>query len=235
MSLTIDENIRYYDLPVEEEELSQSKIHYFVIKTLLAILEQLYKGQNVTIFNSINIYYPNQPAVAPDVAVIDKKLKLKRNENSYYINEKNPTPRVAIEIASSETWERDLKDKFPRYERMQIPEYFVFDPNEPRVWGKEWRIKGRLVGWFYNSNTNKLEPLPIEAPNRMWSNQLNSWLVVEPIDELYLLRLYEQDSVTLRPTLGEAQEAETLRADAAEAELERLRKLLEKLNGDNNR
>lgn len=243
MSVRIDETLQYYDLPIEEEELSQTQIHQLVIRTLLSIIEQMYQNHDVTILTSVNIYYPNQPAVAPDVTVIDKKIRVRKESGSYYVTDTNPAPRVAIEIASNQTWERDLKDKLTRYEKMGTLEYFVFDPNVPQVWKKEWRKQGRIVGWRLNQN-NKLERIPVIQQGRIWSNQLDSWLVIEPLDEVFGLRLYEQDGITQRPTMGEVVAAEKRRADAAErlieeekrqreameAELERLRKLLEKPN-----
>lgn len=71
MTIRIERAVQYYDLPIEEEELSQSFIHHLVIKTLSGILENMYEGQNVKVVSGISIYYPEQPAIAPNVAVVN--------------------------------------------------------------------------------------------------------------------------------------------------------------------
>lgn len=55
MSISIERTVQYYDLPAVEEELSQSFIHLFVIKTLSGIIENMYAGQNVKVVSGINI------------------------------------------------------------------------------------------------------------------------------------------------------------------------------------
>jgi len=195
MTVNIERPVQYYDLPAEEEELSQSFIHHFVIKTLSGILENMYEAQNVKVVSSINMYYPEQAAVAPDVAVVDGLVTRHRSgkgRGSYYVSKDNPPPRVAFEIASDETWSRDLDQKLGRYERMGTREYFVFDPNNPQVWSKEWRKKGRLLGWRLDTITGLFEPIQLAKDGRMWSKELESWLTIELVEDDPYLRLYDR-------------------------------------------
>lgn len=208
MMISIERTVQYYDLPIEEEELSQSFIHHFVIKILSGSLENMYDGQNVKVVSGINMYYPDQAAVAPDVAVVDglvTRHRSNKGRGSYYVTKDNPPPRVAFEIASDETWTRDLDQKLGRYERMGTAEYFVFDPNTPQVWSKEWRRKGRLLGWQLNPATKLFEPLKLAKDGRMWSKELASWLTIELVEDDPYLRLYDKGNKR-RLTIDEAKE-----------------------------
>jgi len=221
MTISIERTLQYYDLPAEEEELSQSIIHLFVIRTLSSSMENMYKGQNVKIVNGINIYYPDQAAVAPDVAVIDGMVirhRSNKGRGSYYVTKDNPPPRVAFEIASDETWARDLNQKLGRYERMGTQEYFVFDPNNPQVWSKEWRKKGRLLGWQRNGVTGLFEPKTLAKDGRMWSQELESWLTIELVDDDPYLRLYDKANKR-RMTIDEV-------AEQAQRQVRRVKRLV---------
>ena len=154
-----------------------------------------------------------------------------KGRGSYYITKDNPPPRVAFEIASTETWSRDLEHKLGRYERMGTPEYFVFDPNNPQVWSKEWRKKGRLLGWRSNVVTGLFEPIKLAKDGRMWSRELESWLTIELVDDDPYLRLYDKANKR-RLTIDEAKEQaerqvrrvkRIARRSQAERESERLR------------
>jgi Uma2 family endonuclease len=218
---------QYYDLPQEEEELSQSFIHHLVIKTLLSILENMFAGQLSKVISSVNIYYAGQAAVCPDVAIIDNLVTAQRsskNRRSYYIDKKNPAPQVAFEIASDETWSRDLVEKLARYEAMGTQEYYVFDPNNPQAWRKEWRAKGRLVGWRFNSLTHKYEELPLSANGWMWSAELDSWLAIELVEGDPYLRLYD---INNKKRLDK-DEAKALAKRQAEREVEAVKQQTER-------
>jgi Uma2 family endonuclease len=217
---------QYYDLPKEEEELSQSFIHHLVIKTLLSILENMFVEQSSKVISSVNIYYAGQAAVCPDVAIIDNLVTAQRsakNRRSYYIDKNNPPPRVAFEIASDETWLRDLVEKLARYEAMGTQEYYVFDPNNPQAWRKEWRTKGRLVGWRFNPLTHKYDELHLADNGWMWSTELDSWLAIELAEGDPYLRLYD---INNKRRLDK-DEAKTLAKRQAEREAEAVKQQAE--------
>jgi hypothetical protein len=135
---------------------------------------------------------------------------------------------VVLEIASPETWSKDLTEKRDLYAQMGVQEYFVYDPNEPPC----WQDKPRLRGWRLAPDTATPQESVPDEQGRLWSVHLDSWLVP---DGQYL-RLYDRYG-NMRLTGEEAQarakQAEARRADAeakrADAEARRAAALAEKL------
>jgi hypothetical protein len=120
-----------------------------------------------------------------------------------------------IEIASEETWKNDRKKKPALYGGMGVLEYFLYDPNTPPCWK---RPKSRLLGWRWDTVSQKMRRLVPNKRGRIWSEQLDSWLMP---DGSYL-RLYDRHN-QLRLT---GEEAQALRA---EAEAHKVAILAEKL------
>lgn len=230
---------RYYDShpdEIEGVELSQTGIHAVTISYLVEVLKWRFHDQNVGVIDGVNLYYKNgvdeMPKV-PDIMVIDGYAPVPTVEGRSYTIRKDrpdiaPPPRLIIEIASDETWERDLVVKPGSYERMGVSEYFVFDPSEPPIWNKDWRKQAggskRLIGWRLD-NDKKYQRIPLEN-GRLWSAQTASWLAVEGLN----IRLYDPQN-QLRLTGEEAERLQKLiergRADQAEAQLERAEAALE--------
>lgn len=187
---------RYYDThDVEGEELTQSFAHYAAIRYLIAVLELYFQSQNVGVASNINFYQTDQPhetPKSPDVVVVDGMVVTTRSPEdspSYYVGHDGPAPRVAIEISSKNTWRVDLEEKPTQYASMGILEYFVFDPNPRSYWTKQWRQHNRLVGWRIDETNGQYVLLPKDSEGRIWSEQLQSWLVVDG----QFLRLYTTD------------------------------------------
>ena len=215
MSTQINYIERYYDShqsELEEEELGQSRSHFYAIKYLLLILEWLFesKGQKVGIVSEIAFYQTDNPQESPkqpDIAVVDGLEVVSEQEEdpspSYYVGADGPPPRVIFEIASQNTWQVDLEVKPGVYARMGVKEYFAYDP-QPKlgVWTRQWRAKERLVGWRMQADGSYQE-IAKDEQGRIWSEELESWLVVRP----KWLQLYS--------AAGE------LRIDKAEAEKQR--------------
>jgi Uma2 family endonuclease len=175
----------------------------------------------VGIISHVNFYQTDQKEekpISPDLAVVDGLVIENRTEEdnpSYYVGEDGPPPRVVFEVASKETWKTDLVGKLVSYNTMGVNEYFVFDPNPGGVWTREWREHGSLLGWKQNTTTSEYYELQKDQTGRLWSDQLQSWLVIEG----QYLRLYTADG-HLRLTEAEAEriqrEFEQARAEAAE-------------------
>ncbi|MEI6045204.1 MAG: Uma2 family endonuclease, partial [Chloroflexota bacterium] len=234
MTLKTNRIESYYDLQeveVEEEELTQSFAHFVAIQYLIAVLEWLFDGKDgktVGIVSNVNFYQTDpkdetdtkdDKPKSPDVAVVEGLVPAERSgkESSYYVGKDGPPPLVAFEVASKETWRNDLVNKPDSYTDMGILEYFTFDPNEPSVWTGDWREETRLVGWQRDTISGKYRELKKDAEGRLWSEQLQSWLVMEG----KYLRLYTRDGQRRLTGL----EAQTQRAEAQtqQAALERTR------------
>ncbi len=134
-------------------------------------------------------------------------------------------PDVIVELLSPKTAKKDRTEKRDLYARVfRTAEYFLCDPDKRTVEGL------RLAERFY-------QPIQSDEQGRLWSEQLGVffglWHGVVEGSKGDWVRLFHADG-SLVPTAEETAEAhhqhaeaETQRADAAEAEVARLRALLE--------
>jgi Uma2 family endonuclease len=219
-----DEVVYYYDShPTEEDLMGETSFHSNLVRYLTLVLRWLFQGQRCAIYENLNFYQtpdPNEYPLAPDLAVI--KGVAFQEVRSWRVGRTGPAPQVVFEIMSTETWKKDLFEKPMKYAQMGVQEYFAYDPHVPPLARATAR---RLFGWRLDKETQVMRELPLEPDGRLWSIQLESFLIP---DGKYL-RLYDRHG-QLR--LTEAQ-AETRRAETAirqaEIEAKRVRALAEKL------
>ncbi len=186
MSIKVNQIERYYDThEVEGEEVTQSILHYAIIKYLISLLEELFAQMLVGVVSNINFYQTDDPKerpISPDVAVINGfRIEIEQEEEgptSYYIGRHGPPPRLVFEISSEDTWKLDLQNKPDQYATMGVHEYFAFDPNLRSLWTREWKSKGRLTGWRLGVDGQYYE-LEKDSQGRIWSEESQSWLVVK--------------------------------------------------------
>ena len=180
-------HINYDSAFGEDDEMSQTDIHNALIAYLMEVLKRLFSGQRVGIFTSISLYGdPLNPGNyrSPDLLVIDGLVSSPDQEiASYTVNEQNPAPRVLMEICSESTWQLDIEagiqQKPAIYARLGVPEYFACDPHIVRIWTGAWLQQGRLVGWRLDRQTRQYVRIVPDVQGRLWSEQLQSWLVME--------------------------------------------------------
>ncbi len=210
----------YYDFhPTEEDLMGETSVHAALVHYLVEVLTWLFRGQACAVYRNLNFYQtpnPREYPLAPDIAVI-KGIHF-RHVRSWRVGKTGPAPQVVFEIASEETWKKDLHEKPMQYALMGVEEYFAYDPNDPPAWRASSQ---RLFGWQLDKGKRAMSELPVDASGRLWSPSLDSFLV----PEMEYLRLYDRNG---QPRLTEA-EAEAQRAVAeaqrAEALAERLRSL----------
>jgi hypothetical protein len=122
-----------------------------------------------------------------------------------------------FEIASKETWNKDLQEKPAKYAQMGVQEYFAYDPNDPPI----QRGSSRLSGWRLDPVIHQMREMPLRADGSLWSIHLESLLLP---DGPYL-RLYDSHGQR-RLTKAEAEErradaeAEARQVEARRAEAE---------------
>ncbi len=176
--------------------------HNLLVDYLLQILRFFYRLNRFVIEREIKIYgtgqYQEKP-LYPDVFVLKSREEL--TEGSYQIGVDGPAPEVVIEVISKNKPSNDLIKKPPRYEAWEIAEYFAYDPRERKSESQAPRLYGwRLVG-------GKYEQLKADSAGRMWSEQLDSWLVPDE----KMLRLFDRDGnqrLTDAETAHQAKETE---------------------------
>ena len=213
--LHYDELAYYYDThPTEEDLLGETIDHSTLIQYLLQVLTWLFEGQSCVVHANLNLYhtlYWKEHPLAPDIVVI-KGVDFRRLR-SWRVGETGPVPQVVLEIASQETWDKDLTEKPNKYAAMGVEEYFAYDPNE-RPLRRDGR---RLFGWRLDRANRVMRQLPLEPDGRLWSQHLESYLVP---DHAYL-RLYDHTG-QLRLTGAQRAGAEKRRANALAEKLRSL-------------
>jgi Uma2 family endonuclease len=216
-----DEVVYYYDSHSTQEDLmGETAFHAALVRYLVDVLTWLFQGQLCAIYENLNFYqtantyeYP----LAPDVAVI-KGVAYQLLTRSWRVGKSGPAPQVVFEIASEETWKKDLEEKPAKYARMGVQEYFAYDPHEFPLPPSNNR---RLFGWRLDQDRQTMKEMSIGPNGSLWSPSLESWLVPDGT----MLRLYDRNG-QMGLTYGEAEAQQKLaEARRAEALAEKLRSL----------
>lgn len=187
--------------------MGETSWHVSLIDYLKAVLDWLFRDQVCSIYENLNFYqtlnYREYP-LAPDLAVI-KGVPFE-HVRSWTVGRTGPAPQVVFEILSGETWQKDVSEKPWKYARMEVQEYFAYDPNKHPISRATAR---RLFGWKLDARRGEMVEMIVDARGWMWSEQLESWLV--PDGEL--LRLYDREH---RLRLTETQAEALLKEQAVE-------------------
>ncbi|HSS50579.1 MAG TPA: Uma2 family endonuclease, partial [Thermoanaerobaculia bacterium] len=172
---------------------------YYALEQAREVSEEMTKGLPWSAFRGPDVFWVG--GVDPD------------RERRAWISweEGGRLPDVIVELLSPSTASKDRTEKRDLYARVfRTAEYFLCDPDTGTLEGL------RLVGRFY-------QPIPPDENGRLWSEQLGTalgfWHGVVAKRKGDWVRLFRPDG-SLVPTEAEA---ERQRADAAEAELARLR------------
>jgi Uma2 family endonuclease len=185
------------------------------LQDFFAPVPDVYVGSNL-----IYYYEKGNPRSRRDPDVLVARGVGKHPRRSYRLWEEKVVPCTFFEISSKKTYREDLGKKRALYEKLQIPEYFLFEPEGPYL---NPRFQGfRLMKGLYI-------PLSPDAAGALVSKELGLRMVPEES----MLRLH--DLKTREPVLTRSEQAEQerqradrekRRADALEVELKRLRKQL---------
>lgn len=209
--------------------MGETSFHADLVHYLMEVLRWLMQGQLCALYENLNMYQtpdPKEYPVAPDVAVI--KGIQQRSARSWRVGRSGPVPQVVFEIASEETWRKDLLDKPGKYANMGVQEYFAYDPNDIPLPASKGR---RLFGWRLDQTSHAMKEIQPRSDGALWSHHLESWLVPDGT----MLRLYDRAGrMRLTGMESEAQQriAETRRADAATARAQLLAEKMRALGFD---
>ena len=221
MARHIEDEVEYYydSHSTQEDLMGETDFHHALIHYLIEVLTWMFHGRRCALYGNLNFYQTSDPheyPLAPDIAVIPGIAH--RSIRSWRVGKHGPAPRVVFEIASEETWNKDLAEKPGKYAAMGVQEYFAYDPNEPLLLRRENR---RLFGWQLDASGRSMKAIPLRSDGSLWSPSLDSWLVPDGA----ILRLYDRAG-KMRLTYGEAadqraeaeaqqKQAEAQRADFA--------------------
>ncbi len=230
------------------QPMGESEIHILAILHLLQALRHLFRERpDVYVAANLFLYYEkgnNKARKAPDVMVVkgvDRRLR-----EVYKLWEEKVAPCVIFEITSRASWWEDLVSKSSLYSSLGVREYILFDPR--REYLEEPLIGFRLEGREYTR-------IPLAPDGSLFSAELGAALhiegdllrVIDPQTGQYIPDLTEailaadaamqQVEEARRQVAEEARRAEeearraeeaARRAAIAEAEVARLRALLER-------
>lgn len=220
----------YYDLyPTMEDLMGETSDHSMLVRYLMEVLTAFFEGQACAVYENLNFYqtdYYKEEPLAPDIAVI--KGVIFRRTRSWRVGKSGPAPQVVFEIASKETWQKDLQEKPSRYAQMGVQEYFAYDPNDPPLRRKP---ANRLRGWRLDPLTQQMREMSLSPNGRLWSLHLESFLVPDGL-YLHLAYQYGQRRLTKAEAEAAARQAEAIRAEAAERRAEALAERLRSLGID---
>ncbi len=217
----LDNQVVYYynSHPTEEDLMGETALHAAVIHYLVDVLRWLFADRVCAVHENLNFYVTShfkEYPLAPDIAVI--KGTVYHYIRSLSLRNNDPPPQVVFEIASKETWEKDLYEKPLRYAHMGVLEYVFYDPNVPPL---HQSLSPHLFVWQLNQQLGTVRPLATNANGHIWSEQLESWLVPDGnflrlLDRNGHLRLTQAESESQRA----AEEARKANIAAQRAEVE---------------
>ncbi len=204
--------------------MGETDLHRDAMVRHIELLKRYYAGQQVYVSGDLLVYFVQgnpKKFVVPDAFVV-KGLKQVRRRTFRLWNERI-APQFVLETTSKKTKRRDLKDKPAIYAQIGVREYFLFDPTsdylDPALQGN------RLDGDGY---------IPIEPDSDGGLVSLELGLKLQLIDdELEFFRLDNGERLLTGEEARQREvEARLVEVEArrdAEAEVERLREALRKL------
>jgi Uma2 family endonuclease len=194
------------------QPMGETDLHRDWMFRIIDLLKHRYRGQRVYVTGDLLFYYEEGNAarfVVPDAMVVKDSDPGRRR--TFKLWEEKQLTCAVFETTSRYTQREDSTYKPQLYERLRIPEYFLYDPTADY-------LRPPLQGYRLTNNRYvRIEP---DANGRFLCQELGLWLRLEDGE----LTMYDCQSGQRLLTEAEAERAarEAERA-AAEAEIERLR------------
>jgi len=148
-----------------------------------------------------------------------------RERDSWSVADEGQPPLLVVEVVTRQSSQRDFVTKPSLYDAMGVHEYVIF---APRRWNGGSRRP--VLSGYHRDDTGAWVPWQVDKQGTLWSEALDLALYVE---DGKWLRVRDRDGRVLPSPEEEAKDAtaraeqEAQRADKAEAEVARLRALLE--------
>ena len=197
------------ELPCDDGVPMETQRHKLQMDLLMETLQPwLAERDNGYVGGNMFLYYSlaqvrNREFMGPDVFAVVGVPKGERK--SWVVWEEGKGPDVVIELLSESTAEYDKTEKKRLYEaQVRVPEYFWFDPFNPKDWAGF-----RLQGGYY-------QPLMLDVDGALPSQRLGLRLVrwsgsYQDVEATWLRWMTAEG--TLLPTKDELREQEFQRAE----------------------
>jgi Putative restriction endonuclease len=215
----------YYEFTEDDPEMADYNPQHQLAIKLEDWLKFLYQPAGWFVTGNVFLRHENYPRIAPDVFMCQVQLteEEERNIKSWDMREPNrPAPALVFEVASGETFPKDLGEKVDRYRLMGVREYFVYDPTLPAPVWPEKNI--RLRGWKFADGITQAPSAHPSKGGWLWSEVLQLWLA-PAADNLEL----RDTKYNLKPTREAARQTAE-----RQAELEREGRYAAELEAENN-
>lgn len=219
-----DGSVRYIDLALTQadfldpqvgDHLVQSDAHLKLMLSLIDRFEQHYlHDPTVGVFGDLKMRWgiPGVKEPAPDLAIVPNLTDKEKPRSSFDVLLEGTRPCLVVEIVSPQ-YPGDDTTKVDIYTRVGIPEYIIINPHFEKRAGEIELTGYRLV----DGRRQQIRP---DARGRLFSETTNIWFELDERKR----KLHLADARTGKRLLTHAEERE--RAEAAEAEIARLRALL---------
>ena len=213
------------------EPMAETPKHQQVMIDCMDILRSHFRGfVDVYIAGNMLLYYEEgnpRKSVSPDVFMV--RGLSKKDLRTYKTWEQPSTLDFVLEVASPSTYAKDFNEKKAIYEQiLRVKEYCIYDPYgeiDPSFVGF------RLVGGVYEEIAFVEGRLPCETLGLELGERDGVLRLYDPVTETWLGTSPERvDEANARASEAEIRVSEEARARReAEAELEKLRAALERL------
>jgi Uma2 family endonuclease len=139
--LSFEEYLNYDDGTDNRYELVLGKLeimnpptvrHFLIAKFLEQVFDREIKNKNLNwlCFREAGIRTGWQKSRLPDLFVIDKNSAMELLDDSAVFQ---TTPFLIVEIVSPESAKRDYRYKRSEYAALEVPEYWIVDPQENKI------------------------------------------------------------------------------------------------------
>ena len=206
------------------EPMAETPRHQQVMIDCMDVMRSHFRGiPDVYIAGNMLLYYEEgnpRKSVSPDVFMV--RGLSKKELRTYKTWEQPPTLDFVLEVASPSTYTRDFNEKMEIYAKiLRVKEYCIYDPYHEI---EPYFVGFRLVGENYEEIPLVNDRLPLEVLGLELGEHEGVLRLYDPVKSAWLLTSQER---VAQESLAR-QDAES-RAQHAEAELEKLRAALQRL------
>jgi Uma2 family endonuclease len=210
--------------PELDDKMVQGEWHDTTCWEISGLLRHHFRSQSdVRVFHDLkHLFGRGLSAPSPDVSVV-RGIRDPLPLDSFSLEKEGVRPLLVVEVVSplsAQVRETDRTKKLALYEEVGIREYVIVDTSTRTRAARRYSLLGyRLDG------QGRYQPIALDAEGRLLSETTGVWFQIAPSGD----RVFLFDAATGNRLLNIDEQAD--RAQAAEAEVDRLRAEIERLRG----